>query len=186
MGTSNWLIYTHTDTRADTLMQAMTIPEGQNWPRVKILSTKLLYFESNFTDCYSNSTTPNQMFSLLKFGTLFPARRVGPVWLVAGLFPQQACGLQGPKTCKPLSCYLLSFGSVASVSLRDFLCLADPFHLETSGDNTILIKALDLKFVNWGHQNWQSSHASQYTSTVSWLCHFAAGVSGMRQCPCFT
>ena len=25
----------HTDTRTDTQTQAMTIPEGQNWPRVK-------------------------------------------------------------------------------------------------------------------------------------------------------
>ena len=32
---SDW--YTHTDTRTDTQTQAMTIPEGQNWPRVKML-----------------------------------------------------------------------------------------------------------------------------------------------------
>ena len=31
---SDW--YTHTDTRTGTQMQAMTIPECQNWPRVKI------------------------------------------------------------------------------------------------------------------------------------------------------
>ena len=30
---SDW--YTHTDTRTDTQTQAMTIPEGHNWPRVK-------------------------------------------------------------------------------------------------------------------------------------------------------
>ena len=36
--TSKWLTQTdtHTHTRTHTPMQAMTIPEGQNWPRVKI------------------------------------------------------------------------------------------------------------------------------------------------------
>ena len=38
--TSPWLTHTHTDTRThghtDTQTQATTIPEGQNWPRVKI------------------------------------------------------------------------------------------------------------------------------------------------------
>ena len=35
--TSKWLIHTHTHTHTgrDTQTQAMTIPEGQNWPRVK-------------------------------------------------------------------------------------------------------------------------------------------------------
>ena len=41
--TSKWLIHTHTDwhthrqthTHTDTQTQPMTIPEGQNWPRVK-------------------------------------------------------------------------------------------------------------------------------------------------------
>ena len=37
---SDW--YTHTDTRTDTQTQAMTIPEGQNWPRVinRVLRTR--------------------------------------------------------------------------------------------------------------------------------------------------
>ena len=29
--------HTHTDTRTDTQTQAMTIPEDQNWPRVKTI-----------------------------------------------------------------------------------------------------------------------------------------------------
>ena len=33
--TSKWLIHTH-GTQTDTQTQAMTIPEAQNWPRVKI------------------------------------------------------------------------------------------------------------------------------------------------------
>ena len=38
MRTSKWLIHTHRhmDTQTDTLTQAMTIPEGQNWPRMKM------------------------------------------------------------------------------------------------------------------------------------------------------
>ena len=34
--TDKQVIDTHTDTRTDTQTQAMTIPEGQNWPRVKM------------------------------------------------------------------------------------------------------------------------------------------------------
>ena len=41
--TSKWLIHTHTDTRTDTQTQAMTIPEGQNWPLVKIQSRKCIW-----------------------------------------------------------------------------------------------------------------------------------------------
>ena len=37
----NVRIDTHTDTQTDTQTQAMTIPEGQNWPRVKIQNDKL-------------------------------------------------------------------------------------------------------------------------------------------------
>ena len=33
---SDWYTHTHTDTRTDTQTQAMTIPDGQNWPRVKM------------------------------------------------------------------------------------------------------------------------------------------------------
>ena len=33
--------HTHTDTRTDTQTQEMTIPEGQNWPRVKTESVAI-------------------------------------------------------------------------------------------------------------------------------------------------
>ena len=32
---SDWYTHTHTYTRTDTQTQAMTMPEGQNWPRIK-------------------------------------------------------------------------------------------------------------------------------------------------------
>ena len=36
MRTSSWLIHIHTHGHTDPQTQAMTIPEGQNWPRVKM------------------------------------------------------------------------------------------------------------------------------------------------------
>ena len=41
MQTSSWLIHTHTHGHTDPQTQAMTIPEGQNWPRVKIIISEI-------------------------------------------------------------------------------------------------------------------------------------------------
>ena len=45
---SDWYTHTHTDTRTDTQTQAMTIPEGQNWPRVKMTQMTMLNYVCHF------------------------------------------------------------------------------------------------------------------------------------------
>ena len=48
MQTSKWLIHTQTHRLTDTQTGAMTIPEGQNWPRVKMVIRMATYTQHKF------------------------------------------------------------------------------------------------------------------------------------------
>ena len=66
MRTSSWLIHTHTDPQA----QAMTIPEGQNWPRVKNAWDSF----SPITGHFSSITHCNWVTSLTRGLSAYTAR----------------------------------------------------------------------------------------------------------------
>ena len=62
---SDW--YTHTHTLTDTQTGAMTIPEGQNWPRVK----KTMVFFSNPWCCPLKSSPPSAAYMRQWSGSAF-------------------------------------------------------------------------------------------------------------------
>ena len=94
--TSKWLIHTqtHTHTLTDTQTGAMTIPEGQNWPRVKTICThptnlchnSTLKWRHNERDAVSNHQPHNCLFNRLFKAQIKENIKGGRYWPLCGEF----------------------------------------------------------------------------------------------------